>query len=171
MPEFLGSGRKCWTLDSGHWTLDAGLWMLDSGRLTLNAGSWTLDSGRWILDTGFWAPNGRLWTYRLLTAKSQSVREASHQPAFMDNCLTISHTCLPCPPSRSVSPCVLCLLMIELMVVLLTLFRGGEYGFSNMGAGAILGNGCGIQGQNNVTLLQGSEMTAGFHYRNCILRI
>ena len=49
-------------------------------------------------------------------------------------------------------------------MVLLTLFRGGEYGFSNMGAGAILGNGCGIQGQNNVTLLQGSEMTADFMY-------
>ena len=28
-------------------------------------------------------------------AKSQSKREASHQPAFMGECLTISHTCLP----------------------------------------------------------------------------
>ena len=32
--------------------------------------------------------------------------------------------------------------------------------------GAILGNGYGIQGQNDVALLQGSEITAGFHYRN-----
>ena len=56
-------------------------------------------------------------------------------------------------------------------MVLLTLFSGGEYGFSNTGVGAILGNGCGIQGHNYVKLLQGSEMTAGFHYRNCILRI
>ena len=28
-------------------------------------------------------------------AKSRSARGASHQPAFMGNCLTISHTCLP----------------------------------------------------------------------------
>ena len=33
----------------------------------------------------------------------------------------------------------------------------------------ILGNGCGIQGQNYVELLQGSGMTAGYHYRNWIL--
>ena len=30
--------------------------------------------------------------------------------------------------------------------------------------GAILGNGYGIQGQNYVALLLGSEMSAGFHY-------
>ena len=28
-------------------------------------------------------------------AKYRSVRGASHQPAFMSGCLTISHTCLP----------------------------------------------------------------------------
>ena len=39
-------------------------------------------------------------------AKSQSVRGASHQPAFMSSCLTISHTCLPCLPSGRVSPSV-----------------------------------------------------------------
>ena len=53
--------------------------------------------------------------------------------------------------------------MIKLMVVLLTFFGVGDYGFSNVGVGAILGNGCATQGQNYVTLLQGSEMTAGFH--------
>ena len=60
IPEFLDSGRKGWTLDSGRWTLDAGLWtldaglwMLDSGRWTLDAGLWTLDSGRWPLDADF----------------------------------------------------------------------------------------------------------------------
>ena len=37
--------------------------------------------------------------------------------------------------------------------------------------GAILGNGYGIQGQNYFALLQGSEMTAGFHCRNWILGI
>ena len=39
------------------------------------------------------------------------------------------------------------------------------------GVGAILGNGYRIQGQNYVTLLQGSEITAGFHCRNWILDI
>ena len=37
-------------------------------------------------------------------AKSRSARGASHQPALMGNCLTISHRCLPCPLSRLVSP-------------------------------------------------------------------
>ena len=35
---------------------------------------------------------------------------------------------------------------------------------------AILGTGCGIQGQSYVALLQGSEISAGFHYRDLILR-
>ena len=39
------------------------------------------------------------------------------------------------------------------------------------GVGAILGNGYGIQGRNFVALLRGSEMSAGFHYRNLILGI
>ena len=29
-PEFLDSGRKSWTLESGRWTLDAGRWPLDA---------------------------------------------------------------------------------------------------------------------------------------------
>ena len=127
--------------------------MLDSGLCTLNPDLWTL------------------WTCRLLTAKSRSVREASHQPAFIGNCLTISHTCLPCQPSRRDSPCVLCLLMIGLTVGLLTLFGGSEYGLSIVGVPAVLGNGCGIQELNYVALLQGSEMTARFHYSNRILCI
>ena len=45
MPEFLDSGRKCWTLYSGRWTLDSGSCTLDSGRWTLDAGLWTLNSG------------------------------------------------------------------------------------------------------------------------------
>ena len=49
--EFLDSGRKSWTLDSGLWTLDAGL-------CTLSAGLWTLDSGSWTLKT----LEARLWT-------------------------------------------------------------------------------------------------------------
>ena len=30
IPEFLDSGRKCWTLDSGRWTLDVGCYTLDT---------------------------------------------------------------------------------------------------------------------------------------------
>ena len=48
-------------------------------------------------------------------------------------------------------------------MVLLMFFWDGEYGFSTVGVGAILGNGFGIQGKNYVALLQGSEVTAGFH--------
>ena len=45
-------------------------------------------------------------------------------------------------------------------------FWHGEYGFSTVGIGVIPGNRRAIQGQSYVALLQGSEMTAGFHYRN-----
>ena len=38
------------------------------------------------------------------SARSWRVRGAFTQPAFMGSCLTISHTCFPCPPSRQVSP-------------------------------------------------------------------
>ena len=38
-----------------------------------------------------------------------------------------------------------------------------------MEVGVVLGNGCGIQGQNFAELLHGSEMTARCHYRNSIL--
>ena len=31
-------------------------------------------------------------------ANSRAQGEQSHQPAFMGNCLTISHMCLPSPP-------------------------------------------------------------------------
>ena len=42
----------------------------------------------------------------IASAKSRSVRGASHQLAFMSSCLTISHMCLPCLPSGRVSPSV-----------------------------------------------------------------
>ena len=51
-------------------------------------------------------------------------------------------------------------------MVLLTFLGACEYGFSNVGVGVSLGNGCGIQWQNYFTLLHGKEMTAGFHCRN-----
>ena len=42
------------------------------------------------------------------SAGSQSAKEAPHQQAFMGSCLTISHKCFPCLPSRQVRkfPCV-----------------------------------------------------------------
>ena len=43
------------------------------------------------------------WFVCIASAKSQSAREASHHPAFMDSFLTIGHMCLPCLPSRWVN--------------------------------------------------------------------
>ena len=60
--EFLDSGRKSWTLDSGCWTLDARPWTMDSGHWKLDAGRWTLDSGRWTLDAGLWTLDSGRWT-------------------------------------------------------------------------------------------------------------
>ena len=61
IPEFLDSGRKCWTLDSKRWTLDTGLWTLESG-------SWTLHFRRWALDTGHcrWLFQNRIRTQFLI---------------------------------------------------------------------------------------------------------
>ena len=108
----------------------------------------------------------------IASAKSWNARGASHQPVFMGSCLTISHTCLPCLPSRRVSPCVLYPLMIGLMrngssvgnffcmvSLVIVLFK----------VTVILGNGCGIQGKKCVAWLQGSEIPVGSYYRNLIL--
>ena len=62
IPEFLGSGRKSWTLDSGPWALDPGLWTLDPGLWTLDSGCWTLDTGFWTLDSGLWTLDSGLST-------------------------------------------------------------------------------------------------------------
>ena len=101
------------------------------------------------------------------STKSLSARVASHQPAFMSNCLTISHTCLHCLPSRRVSPCVPCPLITGLNGGSVDVFlRMVSMVFVRWGVGALLGNGYGIQGQSYVALLQENEITAGFHYRN-----
>ena len=65
IPEFLDSGRKCWTLDAGHWTLDSGRWTLHSGRWTLDAGLWTPEAGRWTLDSGCWTLDAGPWILSL----------------------------------------------------------------------------------------------------------
>ena len=61
IPEFLDSGRKSWTLDTGRWTLDSGRWTLDSGCWTLDSGRWTLDVGLWMLDSGRWTLDAGHW--------------------------------------------------------------------------------------------------------------
>ena len=68
IPEFLDSGCKSWTLDSGRWTLDAGFWTLDSGL-------WILDSGHWTLDAGLRTLNAKLWTLKLLNLELSKVLE------------------------------------------------------------------------------------------------
>ena len=99
---------------------------------------------------------------QIASAKSRSMRGASHQPGFIGSCLTISHMCLPCLPGGGwVSPCVLWPLVTGLMVVLLTSFLWWVW-FYLWGVDAFLGNGCGIEGHNYVVLLQGSKMYAGF---------
>ena len=60
--------------------------------------------------------------------------------------------------------------MIGLMVVLLMSFsRMVSMVLFLRGVGSILGNEFGIEGQNYVVLLQGSEMSTGIHSRNLIL--
>ena len=79
---------------------------------------------------------------------------------------------LPCLPSRLVGPCGLYPHVIGLIVAPLTFFlRMVSMALVLWGVGAILWNGYGVQGQNYVALLLGSEMTGGFYYRNWILRI
>ena len=56
--EFLDSGRKCWTLDSGLWTLDPVPWTLDSWQYTLDAGVWALDT---IIDCFRTKPEVSFW--------------------------------------------------------------------------------------------------------------
>ena len=43
---------------------------------------------------------------KIASARPWRVRGAFTQTAFMGTCLTISHTCFPCPPRRQVNPCV-----------------------------------------------------------------
>ena len=45
-------------------------------------------------------------------------------------------------------------------------FWNGGCGFSAVGVGVILGNGCGVQGQNCVPSLLGSKAAVGFHCIN-----
>ena len=61
--------------------------------------------------------------------------------------------------------------MIGLKVVLLTFFWMESMVLPLWVVDAILGDGYEIYGQNYVALLQGSEMSVGFHYRGLKLGI
>ena len=82
----------------------------------------------------------------------------------MGSCLTICEICLPCPFIGWVSPCVPFRLMIGLMMILL--FEGyGEYGFSTVGVGVILGMGVEFKGNIMVNYSRGVKWQQGFTTR------
>ena len=102
-----------------------------------------------------WNMTWRISEMQLLSAKSRSSGGASHQPAFMGSCLTISHTSLPCLPSHTSLPCLpLCpvyLLVTRLCPVFalslcfmapydwtsdgsIDIFLDVEFGFTSMGS-------------------------------------
>ena len=74
----------------------------------------------------------KFYFMRIALAKFRSARGASHQPVLMGSCLTISHTCLSCLPSRWVKS--LCSTAPYDWTgggsVDLFFFLNGEYGFS-----------------------------------------
>ena len=59
----------------------------------------------------------------IASAKSWSVREASHQSAFIGSCLLVACVSPVYQVVDEFSPCVLCPFMIELIAVLLTFFH------------------------------------------------
>ena len=78
---------------------------------------------------------------QIASAKSRTGKQGKYQVAFMGNCLTFSHTCLPCLFSRSVSPCTLYPLMTELNDGSVNIFLRMRMALVPWGVRAILGNG------------------------------
>ena len=108
---------------------------------------------------------------KLYTHTSVGVLDMNVFSVFMGNCLSISQTCLSCLPSGRISPtCVLCPLMIGLMRNdgSVDVFCMVSMVLVMWEVAAILGNSCGIQGQNYVAWLQESKMPVGFYYKNLI---
>ena len=82
-----------------------------------------------------WEQNGLpliVHIMRIASAKSRSVRGASHQPVLMGSCLTISHTCLTCLPSRSVKSLYSTTPYNWTGGGSVDVFFNGEYGFTSM---------------------------------------
>ena len=59
-----------------------------------------IQASKYTLITRKLCSNGGRTILLIASAKSWSARRASHRPAFMGSCLTISHTCLHCSSSR-----------------------------------------------------------------------
>ena len=92
-----------------------------------------------------------LWWCRLLNLNPGAWGEHfTHQLPCVNAWLL--HTCLPCLPSRWVSPYVLCPLWLGYWGFCWR-FLHEDYGFSSVGVGAVLGNESGILGQHYVALL------------------
>ena len=72
----------------------------------------------------------------IASTKSRSARGVSYQSAFIDTCLTISHTCLSCLPSRWVNPYALYpfLPWRGWWWLLWRFSTHGEYGLNSMGS-------------------------------------
>ena len=107
----------------------------------------------------------------IASAKSWSVREASHQSAFIGSCLLVACVSPVYQVVDQFSPCVLWPLVIGLTAAPPTFFQMVGIVFLLWGVDAILRDGCGIYEQNYVASLQGSEMSAGYHYRGLMLGI
>ena len=102
-----------------------------------------------------WEQNGLTPMFNIMQialAKCWSARGVSHEPAFMDSCPTITSHCV-CP----VYLVHRCKSLYSMVLVL-------------WGVGDILGNEYRIPGKN-CFIVQGSEMSTGFHSGNLILGI
>ena len=135
---FTGYIDKC--LQNRRWTVAELLsWIVTFGSACVESdGDWLFGKANRNLTTieAPWKQDGLSPSAKVLLialANSWRSRGASHQPTFMCSCLTTSHTCLSCLPSRWVRPCFLCLHMIGLTGVLLLFFSHGESGVSSMG--------------------------------------
>ena len=141
-----------------------------------------VESGVWVAKPGTWWPGSPygsrmgylpwLISYRLLQLNPRARGEhLTHQLSWIAAWLLVTRVCpvylvdqlaliSPVSPynwaNGSSVDVFLCLVIMALVL---------------RGVGAILGNGYGIQGQNYVTVLLGSEMSAEFQCRNLILGI
>ena len=90
---------------AGWYYLLVSVWKSGGGGLTgeTKSGVWVARAGNMTAREPPWKQNElppMVLFMQIFLAKSQSQRGSSHQPAFMDSYLTISHTCLPCLCSR-----------------------------------------------------------------------
>ena len=112
---YLPSGSnemEVWRQWSGFLLLNCCVWVVILGLGSLgnrvgSLGSWgrNLTARETPLEQNGLTPMVSI--VQIVLAKCRSARAASHQPAFMGSCLTISHMCMPGLPSKWISPCIL----------------------------------------------------------------